>query len=647
MMKLMIRACVCGLIVAFGLTAFAQTNERNMEKEKQLWEQLAGVAPQAVEKFKAATVAFDNGEWEEAARLYEEVLKQAPKFDPALRRLGGALVYQGRVPEGLSYIEQALKLKRSPENLGSMARVLAYPGDKENTNQAEMERALAFAREAHQKNTENDPYYAVMLGRIALDMDRVKDFRVAAQTLIEKHQDLMLTHYYHAILAATDEDWETAETEIRRAESMGLSPEVVKAFLDSGVHTGAMTWRYAYYSLYLVMAWATGLLLLFVLGKVLSNITLKSIETADPNEPAEASQSSLRKVYRNVINFAGLYYYISIPVIIFLVLAVAFGVFYGFYMIGRIPVKLVIVLGIGAIITVYQMIRSLFSRVQQEDPGRALHEYEAPGLWALARDVAGRVGTRPVDEIRVTPGTDLAVYERGSFRERMNDEAHRILILGVGALNGFSQNAFRAVLGHEYGHFLHRDTAGGDVALRVNADMMRFADAMIQSGQATHLNIAFHFLRLYHFLFRRITHGATRLQEVQADRIAVQQFGATAFEEGLTHAIRREVEFNHLASKELNEVMETRRAMQNLYDLSDVKDEEQKTLVAEVEAILNRETTEDDTHPSPAHRFRLASRIRCKNEPPATGMVWELFSNREGLTKEMNALIDEQVKAAV
>jgi hypothetical protein len=334
-------------------------------------------------------------------------------------------------------------------------------------------------------------------------------------------------------------------------------------------------------------------------------------------------------------------------VVILLVVAVAGGVFYGFYMLGRIPIKLVLVLGFGAIITVFQMIRSLFSRVKQEDPGRALNEQEAPGLWTLVREVAGRVGTRPVDEIRITPGTDLAVYERGSFRERMSDEAQRILILGVGVLNGFRQGAFRAVLAHEYGHFLHRDTAGGDVALRVNADMMRFAHAMLTSGQATRWNVAFQFLRLYHFLFRRITHGATRLQEMHADRIAVQQFGAAAFEEGLTHAVRRDVEFTHLASREVNEAIETRRAMQNLYDLSEEKEDEQKTITEKVDALLNRETTEDDTHPSPAYRFRLASRIICKNEPPATGMVWELFSNREGLTKEMSSLINEQVRTAV
>ena len=53
-----------------------------------------------------------------------------------------------------------------------------------------------------------------------------------------------------------------------------------------------------------------------------------------------------------------------------------------------------------------------------------------------------------IDEIRITPGTEVAVYEKGTLRERSNDKAKRILILGVGALNGFELNSFRAVLAH-------------------------------------------------------------------------------------------------------------------------------------------------------------------------------------------------------
>src|SRR5205085_6451683 len=239
---------------------------------------------------------------------------------------------------------------------------------------------------------------------------------------------------------------------------------------------------------------------------------------------------------------------------------------------------------VGAVVTVYQMIRSLFVKREQEDSGRALREEEAPGLWALTREVAGVVGTRAVDEIRVTPGTDLAVYERGSTRERRRDEASRILILGVGVLNGFSRNAFRAVLAHEYGHFTHRDTAGGDAALRVNTDMLNFAYAMARAGQAVWYNVAFQFLRVYHLIFRRISHGATRLQEILADRVAVYNYGPRAFEEGLRHVIYRNAEFQHLATREINSAVGARRAIRNLYDLPEAKGGEAER---DVEAAFN------------------------------------------------------------
>jgi Zn-dependent protease with chaperone function len=439
--------------------------------------------------------------------------------------------------------------------------------------------------------------------------------------LSAKHPQLMQTHYLSALVAAEDGDWEKAEAEVKTAQSLGLPAEVARQLLDLRDRTGERVWDFLHCSLYLVAAWVIGLFLLFVLGKLFSNFTL--------------------------LNVAGVYYYISLPVVLFLVVAVAGSILYGFFMIGRIPIKLALFVLVAALVTIYKMVRSLFIKIRSEDPGRALKPEEAPALWALTREVAQAMGTRPIDEIRVTPGCDLAVYEKGGFREKLQDRAQRNLILGVGVLNGMRQNSFRAVLAHEYGHFWRRDTAGGDVALRVDQDMMKFAYAMALAGQATWWNIAFLFLRVYHFIFRRITHGATRLQEVLADRVAVRNYGAESFEEGLRHVIRREVEFNHVASKEIEAATQARRDLNNLYQLPGVSGADDERQVEEtVNDIVTRPTSEDDTHPSPIERFRLAGRIVCDKPAPLNGMVWELFANREGLTSEMSRLIDERVKEA-
>lgn len=630
-------ALLLALLSTCALAAVAQTRARDQEKEKQIWNQLNQIVPEAVEDFKAATVAMDSGNNDEAIQKFGSVLKKTPDFDPALRRLGFSLANAGQVDSGLQFVEQAVQINRSPENLIGLAQILAYPNEKTEGSQQQKLRAYTLAKEADRlPKTGDDPDYKTLVAQLALDLEQIDDFRAATQQLVAKYPDLMVSHYFNAILAAIDEKWTTAESEIKKAESMGLPHEVAQRFLDSGVHTRATVWQYLIYALCLVAVWILGLAALFLVGKFMSRKTLRSIEWSDPGIPASDSDRSLRKWYRVLINLAGVYYYISLPVVIFLVILVAASITYAFMAAGWIPIKLLAILCIGALITIYKMIRSLFVKIESEDPGRSLSYEEAPGLWELARSVAAAIGTRPVDEIRITPGTDLAVYEKGSFRERSNGKAQRILIIGAGVLNDFEQNGFRAVLAHEYGHFSHRDTAGGDIALRVNADMIKFAHAMALSGQAVSWNIAFQFLRVFHFIFRRISHGATRLQEVLADRVAASKYGAKAFEDGLTHVIRKSVEFKYAVDKEITDCSDSQRVLQNLYELPAVSGPD---LEEEIEESLKRKTSEDDTHPSPDDRFRFTRSIVSLDAPSVSGKVWDLFKDQQTLTREMTSLV--------
>lgn len=628
------------LLLLYGSSTQAQPS-RDLEKEKVIWTELETLAPESVAVFKAATEAMDAQDYDKAVELFLKVHERASESDAVLRRLGGCLVLIGKTESGFAFMEQAVAIRRSPENLISLAQSLAYPGVGKEGTKAQKSRAYELSKEANRSSQQtNDPDYLVLQAQLAMELDKLDDFRRVTNQLVAKHPEIMATHFYNAILAANDEKWITAEQEIKVAQSLGLAPEVAQRFLDSGVQTRARVWQYLIYSLYLVAAWIVGLAALFLVGKLMSRKTLISLEEANPNSPASGSELTLRKWYRQLINVAGFYYYISLPVVIFLVIVIAASITYAFIMLGRIPIKLVAILAIGGIITIFTMVRSLFIKIETVDPGRSLNYDEAPALWDLTRTVAGTVDTRPVDEIRITPGTDLAVYEKGTLRERSQDKAQRILVLGVGVLNDFKQNGFRAVLAHEYGHFTNRDTAGGDVAIRVNNDMMKFAHAMIAGGQASWWNIAFQFLRIYHFIFRRISHGATRLQEVLADRVAALKYGPLAFEEGLTHVVRKSVEFHHLAAKEIDACVQARRTLQNLYELR----LDQNLNLEEIEESLNRETSEDDTHPCPNDRFRLTRRIVGANELPATGMVWDLFKNREALTKEMTSLIQTEVQ---
>lgn len=638
----MMRGVLIFVLLFALLPSLAQVSARDAANERQLEQRLTQIDPSSVETFKAATAAMYNEEYPRAIDGFRKVMQRNPTFDPALRRLGGCLVATGKVTEGMSLIEKAVNLRRSPENLLSLAQAILERDNGNAVPTAEIERALALAKEANEGWHGQDASALAIMAMIDLQREDLPAFREVTRSLARQFPDEGATHFFLGIDAATRNHWMTAERELKRARRLGFSAETVQGALDSGIHRMAVMWSILYTVIFLFAAWIVGLPLLFLIGKRLSNTTVRSIEQADPNRPANPNELKLRAIYRWLINIAGVYYYISVPFVILLILVLLAGVILLCLYIGHIPIKIIIIMVVVSLYTIYKMIATLFIRLKSDDPGRLLREEEAPELWSLTRDVAQTLNTRPIDEIRMMPGTEVAVYERGSARARARDRATRILLLGMGVLNGFEQHAFRAVLAHEYGHFSHRDTAGGDVSLRVNANMMTFAQALIESGMHTWWNLGFHFLRLYHLIFRRISFGSSRLQEVLADRMAAIHYGAKAFEEGLRHVIHRSLEFNAVAGEEIGKAIETRSAVQNLYALPPadpqiIEDEYEKALVAA--------TSEDDSHPSPADRFRLVHKLVDHRKIEEQAQVWDLFTDREGLVNEMLDLLNRQTKA--
>jgi hypothetical protein len=636
------KAILCislGILLLYSIRVYGGNRDRVKEQNIEL--QLESISPESVGIFKQATIAFDQDDHAKATELYTQVLEKAPEFDPARRRLGASLVYLGRPQKGMPLLFSAVAHERSPENLMSLASILAYPPKGTASSQDEKS-AMTLAKEAFQKGGDYDALF--LYADTAMRLEDKNEFNEAVRLCQIKFPGEMATHYFGAVKAALDGDWIESESEIKRAGELGLDPKAVNKFLETGVHRQALIWRYLFYCLYLLSAWVVGLILIYVSGKVMSTKTMNAIKNADPGQIRSQLGDSFKLVYRALINFAGFYYYVSLPILIFLLLAVAGSLFYAFYLLGRFPVKLSVILAIVTVTTIYQMIRTLFIKQKSTDPGRELRPDEAPGLRQLLNQVAEKVGTRPIDQIRITAGTDLAVYENGSYRARMQDQAQRLLILGVGVLDGFRLNAFRAVIAHEYGHFSNRDTAGGDAAFRVNADMSNFAIAILARGLAVWYNIAFQFLRLYHFLFRRISHGASRLQEVMADIGAITHYGAMAFEEGLRHAISRDFKFEAAASLiDSDKSLQTLSGLRSLYEPAAQQLEEQKSIAEQMEKSMRQPTSEDDTHPSPADRFELARRVQSAPQIEPEGWVWDLFVDREGLTQEMIKLVGSRL----
>jgi len=499
--------------------------------------------------------------------------------------------------------------------------------------------------------SQDDPTPLIVRARLAMERENGEELRKASKLLLERFPDAMETHYFNGLRAAWDGDWITAEDELLEAGRRGLPQEEVDTILAMGIHTRALAWRYTYYTLYLIAGWLVGLAVLFTVGKALSAATVRSVERVEPTQAITPVQRVLRKVYRLVIALAAVYYYLSLPIIVILSVALPASLIYGMFVTGTAFIQLLLVvgiLGLAMVFTAFTAVWTSFVRVRDDDPGRALRPNEAPPLWELTREVAREVGTRPIDEIWLTPGSEISVSERGPYRQRLKGHGRRALVLGTAALGGLRQDAFRAIVAHEYGHFFHRDTAGGHLALRVSTAMADFAEEVTQNETTDWWNIAFQFLRVYHFLFRRISFGASRLQEVLADGVAVRTYGSDVFEQGLTHVVRRSVQSDQLAARAVNEGARKKRQLKGFCEqlehpaVDDLLEAEE-----EVIELLKRSSSEDDTHPTPVERFALARRIPVQNPTADDALVWDLFEDRERLMREMNNWVAEAVQAQV
>ena len=213
--------------------------------------------------------------------------------------------------------------------------------------------------------------------------------------------------------------------------------------------------------------------------------------------------------------------------------------------------------------------------------------------------------------------------------------------------------------------------------------MSNFATAMARQGQLEWWNVGWQFVRLYHLIFRRITHGASRLQEINADRVAARLCGQKPFEGGLRHVIRCDLVQNIEAGRSafrmeriagatawnpkpgedpvapLLQLVEAKREAEDepWWDVY-TRAENRLQIDQKIAAIWNAGASEDDTHPTPAERIRLLSRLKSPESPRdgngasapddrKDGYLEDLFADPQAFHAERTKQVAEMVAAYV
>ena len=613
--------CVAMVLIAvlFGSTAFATPAEdRAAKREADVVAALAAKNPQAAAWMREAADALKRSDGQLAGERYAKVLDAEPTFTPAMARYGFVLVATGSEKAGLALARKAVELEDTHDNRHWLAFSLAITTEGKRAN---YEEALTIAHDLA-RGSPSEVDEQLFCCRIAIEGYS----RQAYKELIHCSTDAQYAApnepepYEYALHAAFMRgDRRSMESFLEKGRAAGMNEDKVKHFeLELEILEGKkrFPWRavrpWAERLAMVLGAWLGGFVLLWIVGSVLSDRAMK-------NEHAP------QRTYRAVLQLANAYDVASLPLVLSLSIAGGGGTVAAFARLDGIPTWAIVVNAAVALYTIASIIKTLVLRARDEAPGLGLDLAKHPRLAEVLREVAERVGTRPVDRVYLGSRAELAVFERR--------RGERCLLLGVGLIEGMSLARFEAVLAHEYGHFLHADTHAGAVALRTRRALLHTADRLVQGGAAAWYNPAWLFMAAFRRMFLRISRGAAQLQEVVADRAAAKAYGAEALSAGLEHVVRRGVEIDAHLDATLKEVLEHKLALANVYAFTPRKRPETAELEAEIARLRDAEPSADDGHAKLSDRVR-----RLTDEPtrePNVGDAWSIFESREAIEMQV------------
>ncbi|QRP46506.1 M48 family metalloprotease [Amycolatopsis sp. FDAARGOS 1241] len=184
-------------------------------------------------------------------------------------------------------------------------------------------------------------------------------------------------------------------------------------------------------------------------------------------------------------------------------------------------------LAIFAVPAVYVLLQALFTieRARDDDvSGLPLTPEAQPELWAVVRELADAVGTRPPDEIYLVPEVNAAVQEQTRWLGLR--VKRRRMFIGAQLFAGLRTDQLRSVLGHELGHYSNRDTRFGGATYRGRQAIGRVVGGLIDTGGlGRYLRPLF---KGYAKLYFTVSMRVSRDQELAADAAAARVAGTAA-----------------------------------------------------------------------------------------------------------------------
>ena len=231
-----------------------------------------------------------------------------------------------------------------------------------------------------------------------------------------------------------------------------------------------------------------------------------------------------------------------------------------------------------------------------EPTGIALYRDDAPELWSMLDELASAAGTRPPDQVWLSPFANAAVIEQPRWLGLR--PGRRFLLLGFPLLQGMSLAQVRAVLAHEFGHYNHGDGRLTALGYRGHVAVGR----MMERFPKRTLHPLSWLFRGYARLFFLVQRAASRRQELAADQLMARLAGRAAAQSALRMLSPLSAEWHRYLDTYVQAGFEADVAPENVFGGFALLLESRGTRLAGTDHV-HTAPSRWDTHPPVAERL--------------------------------------------
>jgi len=271
----------------------------------------------------------------------------------------------------------------------------------------------------------------------------------------------------------------------------------------------------------------------------------------------------LERFYLLVLSLGLLIFYLSVPLVALGLLGVTLALFEWFLVI-RIIHYGVLYRGLWA---AWNVLRCALIGPRRDVLGFEATSDKHPRLFDALRAVAERLQTKPVDTVYLTPSANISVHQEGSMPFGLLGKRQRVLEIGISTLPLLTDQEFKSILAHEYGHFTHKDTLYSRFIFQVSGSLAASLAVMNDAGGSlNYVNPFYGFWWLYVRAYTLLATGFSRSREFLADRRAVGAYGEQAFVSGLTKVDVDGVLFESTIYENVLHLLSQGKAFSNAFD---------------------------------------------------------------------------------